>query len=165
LADAIRRLRNHGLIDRDTCVIWGNNSRLDALQAAILKTKLASLPQWTERRRHIASEYLARFSRLPFYSVPRERPDEYCVWHAFVVQTSLRNELQSFLRQRGIEALVHYPVPIHLQPVANELGYPRGSFPVCEQQAASILSLPIRSSLRDEEVAWIMDSVCAFFNH
>ena len=161
LANSLRLLRNHGLKDRDTSVQWGYNSRLDPIQAAILSVKLSKLNQLTKRRREIAKQYLEQLGGLPL-RLPHERPGEYCVWHAFVIQTPLRDDLQRFLKSRSIEALVHYPVPIHLQPV---MGYERNSFPNCEAQAETILSLPIRHSLRDEEVDLIINTIKEFFEN
>ena len=162
LAERLRLLRNHGLRDRDTCVEWGYNSRLDTFQAAILLAKFPGLHDLTEGRRRHASYYLGRLKGLPI-RLPRERPGENCVWHAFVIQTPQRDELRAALAHRGIEALVHYPVPIHLQPSAGHLGYGPGSFPACERQARSILSLPIRHSLREEEIERVASAVGEFF--
>lgn len=164
LANRLRLLRNHGLKDRNTSMEWAYNSRLDSIQAAMLSVKLLKLNEWTERRREIARRYLEQLSGLPL-RLPNERAGEYCVWHAFVVQTQLRNDLQQFLKSRSIEALVHYPIPIHLQPAFESLGYERSSFPKCETQAETILSLPIRYSLRNEEVDLITNSVKEFFEN
>lgn len=164
LSARLRLLRNHGLRDRDTCVEWGHNSRLDTLQAAILLAKVPRLREWTGRRRRNAAYYLERLRGLPV-RLPRERPGEYCVWHAFVIQTPLRDDLGAWLARRGIEALIHYPLPIHLQPAAAYLGYAPGSFPACEQQARSILSLPIRHSLREEELERVAAAVAEFFQN
>jgi len=162
LADRLRLLRNHGLRDRDTCLEWGYNSRLDTLQAAVLLKKLALLEQRTEQRRQNASFYLENLKELPL-RLPNERAGEYCVWQAFVIQTPRRNELRSFLTAHGIEALIHYPVPIHLQAAAEYLNYPRGSFPVCEAQAESILSLPIRQNLSAGEREKVVSVLKEFF--
>ncbi len=164
LANSIRLLRNHGLRDRDISIQWGHNSRLDSVQAAILSVKLLKLNEWTNRRREIATRYFEQFNGLPL-RLPRERPGEYCVWHAFVIQTHLRDDLQRFLKSRGIETLVHYPIPIHLQPAFESIGYGRNSFPNCENQAKIILSLPVRHSLRDEEIDLITNSTKEFFEN
>lgn len=163
LADRLRKLRNHGLQDRDTCLEWGHNSRLDALQAAILLKKLESLDLRTEKRRHNADFYLEELKDLPV-RLPYERDGEYCVWQAFVIQSPRRNELRSFLLKKGIETLVHYPIPIHLQPAAEYLDYPLGSFPVCERQSEQILSLPIRQNLTDGDLQKVVDAFRIFFS-
>jgi len=162
LADRLQLLRNHGLQDRNTCLTWGHNSRLDSVQAAILNARFAHLPQQTEQHRKNAIFYLSALHDLPL-RLPKERPGESCVWYAFVVQTSHRNRLQKFLEERGIESLVHYPIPIHLQPAAAKLAYGRGAFPVCEEQANTMLSLPIRSSLTRGELEYIATAMCDFF--
>jgi dTDP-4-amino-4,6-dideoxygalactose transaminase len=162
LAKRLRLLRNHGLQDRDTCLEWGHNSRLDTIQAAILLEKLKHLNSRTELRRRNASFYLNNLKDLPI-RLPNERDGEYCVWQAFVIQSPCRDELRSFLRKKGIEALIHYPVPIHLQPAAKYLNYPPGSFPVCEAQAECILSIPVRQSLGIEEIEMVAAAINEFF--
>lgn len=164
LAARLRLLRNHGLSDRDTCSIWGHNSRLDAIQASILQVKLAFLDEWIEMRRRNAKRYFDHLFGLDLY-LPHERPGEYSVWHSFVIQTPRRNALREFLRDRGIECLIHYPVPIHLQPAASNLGYGPRSFPICEAQAQSILSLPIRHSLSESDIGTIANGIREFFTN
>jgi len=163
LADRLRLLRNHGLRDRNTCLTWGHNSRLDSVQAAILRARFAHLPQWTEQHRRNATFYLSALRDLPL-RLPKDRPGEYCVWYAFVVRTSQRDRLQEFLRERGIESLVHYPIPVHLQPAAAKLAYFRGAFPVCEAQADTMLSLPIRHGLTTGEMEYVATAISDFFS-
>lgn len=164
LANRLRLLRNHGLRDRDTCLEWGHNSRIDTIQATILLKKLESLSTRTELRRRHALFYLSNLKGLPI-RLPNERDGEYCVWQAFVIQSPRRDELKSFLLKKGIEALIHYPTPIHLQPAAKYLNYARGSFPVCEEQAESILSIPVRQNLSAGEIEKIVDAVKEFFRN
>jgi dTDP-4-amino-4,6-dideoxygalactose transaminase len=154
LAAQLRLLRNHGLKTRDDVVVWGWNSRLDAVQAALLRVRLGELSWVTETRRRIAARYRERLSSL--VECPPERPEERNVHHLFVIQTDRRDELRAFLEERRIETKVHYPIPIHLQPAARDLGYARGDFPVCERQAARILSLPVHQWLTDAQI----DKVC-----
>ena len=164
-ADLVKRLhliRNHGLLNRNTCVEWANNSRLDALQAAILNEKLSHLQEIINQRRENADYYFENLKGLPV-RLPFERKGEYCVWQAFVIQTENRNELQKFLSEGGVESLIHYPIPIHLQPVARSLGYEKGSFPMCERQAEIILSLPIRQSLERDDLGLISRLLKEFF--
>ncbi len=155
--------RNHGLKNRDVCLEWSFNSRLDTLQAAILNTKLKYLDEWNARRREIAGDYLKALAGCPI-DLPSETEDEYCVYHAFVIQTAKRDELLSFLQQREIEAKIHYPIPIHLQDAAKPLGYQQGDFPVTERQVKEIISLPIYPELEKWQVEWVAHSIQNFFN-
>jgi dTDP-4-amino-4,6-dideoxygalactose transaminase len=162
LADKIKPLRNHGLIDRDTCSEWGYNSRLDALQAAILAVKLKHIDEVIKKKRQLAQAYFEELQDVPIL-LPVEKEGEICAWYTFVIRTESRDELQKFLKNNGVEALVHYPVPIHLQPAAKELHYQAGSFPVCESQARRILSLPIRPDLGNKDIRQISGLVRRFF--
>jgi len=159
----LRIARNHGLKNRDECLHWSLNSRLDTLQAAILNVKLHRLDRWTKRRRQIAQFYFEHLDDLPV-RLPYEDPDEYCVYHAFVVQTERRDELQDFLSQNGIEAKVHYPIPVHLQESAKYLGGRPGDFPVAERQSREILSLPVFPELTDEQVGYVVKTIRRFFD-
>lgn len=161
-ADTVKLLRNHGLKDRNTCLRWGYNSRLDALQAAILDVKLKNLDDITEKKRKLAQVYLEELRDVPV-RLPVEKEEEKCAWYTFVIQTESRDELQKFLGNNGVEALVHYPEPIHLQPAAKELNYQAGSFPICESQARRILSLPIRADLDKKDIKQISDLIRRFF--
>ncbi len=137
--------RNHGLRDRDTCEFWSPNSRLDELQAALLMVQMTRIEEWTEERRGLAFRYNALLS--PYVRVPDEGPDEYHVYQTYVVVAERREELLQFLRQNGVEALVHYPTPIHMQPAAKNLGYAADDFPVTMNLSKKILSLPLYPGL------------------
>jgi dTDP-4-amino-4,6-dideoxygalactose transaminase len=158
------KARNHGLKNRDECEFWSYNSRLDNLQAALLNVKLSKLSEWTERRREIASYYVDRFSGLDMI-LPIDKPAEKAVYHTFIVQTLLRDELKNFLLEKGIETKIHYPIPIHLQEAAKYLGYKKGDFPVTENQVETILSLPVFPELSNEQVDYIADTIIDFFNN
>ena len=96
--------------------------------------------------------------------LPNENKNEFNTYHLFVIQTNLRDKLQSFLKKKGIETGIHYPIPIHLQPAAKKLGYKRGDFKNTEKQAKSILSLPINEFLKKNEIIYICDMIKIFFN-
>jgi dTDP-4-amino-4,6-dideoxygalactose transaminase len=155
----LRMLRDYGQAKRYQHVAPGLNSRLDELQAAILRVKLAQLPAQTERRRSIARRYLEGLAGagliLPEW-------DAEAVWHLFVVRTPRRDALSTFLRERGVQSLVHYPVIIPEQP-ALARPYTRGSLPVAEHCASEFLSLPIDPELSDAEVDTVSRAVHAFF--
>lgn len=155
--------RNHGLKNRDECDFWSMNSRLDNLQAAILNVKLKYFERWTERRREIAALYYSRLSGL-YLVVPHDKPNEKAVYHTFIIQAKLRDELQYFLAKNEIETKVHYPIPIHFQKAAKGTGYKRGSFPVTENQVKSILSLPVYPELTNEQVNFVCDKITEFYS-
>lgn len=161
VADAVRALRNHGLVTRDTVARFGQVSRLDNLQAAILTFRLERLGDTIRRRRANAAIYRERLDPAHVF-VPPDREREFNTYHTFVVQVDRRDELQAYLRAQGVGTAIHYPIPIHLQPAADGLGYRAGDFPVAERQAKRILTLPINQTLSPEDVDYVADRVNAF---
>jgi dTDP-4-amino-4,6-dideoxygalactose transaminase len=162
LYQKLLKARNHGLRNRDECEFWSYNSRLDNLHAAMLNVKLNKLPEWTARRRDIASFYRERIS-VQDMIVPKDEPFEKAVYHTFILQTDRRDELKNFLAGKEIDTKIHYPVPIHLQHAARYLGYGKGDFPVTESQTERILSLPVFPELSDEQVEYVADTINSFF--
>lgn len=157
----LRKLRNHGLRNRDECKMWGFNSRLDSMQAAFAEIKLGFLESWNERCRKIAESYragLANYVQVPFDQVWEE-----CVYHNFVIRTDKRDQLVAHLNDQGVDTRVHYPIPIHLQDAAKDLGYKLGDFPYAEEYAKTMISLPIYPELSDVEVAYVVQAVKIFF--
>jgi dTDP-4-amino-4,6-dideoxygalactose transaminase len=148
LANAVARLRNGGQSDRYQHAEVGINSRLDEMQAAILRARLPRLRAWTERRRALAARYRERLSGGPVEMMPECDPGH--VYHLFVVRTRHRQELQRQLLARGIETLVHYPVPIPAQPAMRAVD--PAACPVAARACDDILSLPLHQRLRDDEV-------------
>jgi len=163
LAEQVRILRNIGLKTRDECVVWSGNSRLDTVQAAVLLVKLNYLEAWTEKRRANARFYQEHLGGLPQLQVPTDKPHERAVYHTFVIQADYRDELQAHLSKMGIGTAIHYPIPIHLQNVARDLGYRPGSFPIAERQAQRILSLPVYAELEEAELKYVADSIRGFY--
>jgi dTDP-4-amino-4,6-dideoxygalactose transaminase len=161
LAEHLMRARNHGLADRDHCDFWSYNSRLDSLQAAILEAKLPHVERWVTERRAVAAYY--RDALRDAVVVPEERPSEYSAYHLFVIQSTERDALREFLAARGIETRIHYPIPIHLQAAARELGYRRDALPVTERLARTILSLPIYPELTPAQREAVVTGVRRFF--
>ncbi len=161
IVERIRLARNHGLRDRDTCEFWSFNCRLDEVHAAMLRVQLRRLPEWTEERRRLAFRYndLLR----PYVTVPDEGAGEYCVYQTYMVQADRRDELQRYLNEQGVEALVHYPTPIHMQPAAASLDYRPGDFPQTLRAAGRILSLPLYPGLTREQQDRIVELVAAFY--
>lgn len=162
-AARMRRLRSHGMADRQTIEEWGLVSRMDTLQAAILNYRLDALPDVVARRRANAALYqgLLRHERL---FVPPCRNEEFNTFHTFVIQVDRRDELQAYLKQCGIKTAIHYPIPIHLQPAARDLGHGKGDFPVTERQADRILTLPVNQYMSRADVEAVAGEVLAFLD-
>lgn len=155
------KARTHGHPNRDECEFWSMNSRLDALQAAILNVKIKYLPAWNERRRAIAAIYQTRLK--DYVWVPTDQPHEHAVYHTFIIQTEQRDSLQPYLKAAGVDTKIHYPIPIHLQQSAAYLGYQKGDMPVTERQTETILSLPVFPELSDEQIHYVCDVIAEFF--
>lgn len=161
LAERVRLLRQYGWRERYQSSIPGWNSRLDELQAAILRIKLAHLDEDNARRRRWAALYGELLHAGPV-ALPAELPYGRHVYHLYVVRSRRRDELKRFLAGRGIQTAIHYPVPIHLQPAYRNLGYPPGSLPVTEQLAQEILSLPMYPELTQGEIEAVAEGIRAF---
>jgi dTDP-4-amino-4,6-dideoxygalactose transaminase len=161
LAERIRRMRNHGFTNRDTALEFGFVSRMDTLQAAILRLRLPHVASVVGRRRANAARYDALLDRAAVF-VPADAPETFNTYHLYVVQVDRRDELQAALSARGIATKVHYPVPIHLQAAAASLGYARGSLPMTERQADRILSIPINQFLAPDDVAYVAAAINEF---
>ena len=157
LAERLRRLRNGGQINRYVHLEAGANSRLDELQAAVLRARLPLLSGWTSRRRSLAAAYRRGVSET--VHPPREH-DAGHVYHLFVVRSADRDALQAHLRASGIETLIHYPVPLPSQPAFA--GIARGECPVAARVAGEILSLPLHARLTDADVARVSAVIGAF---
>jgi dTDP-4-amino-4,6-dideoxygalactose transaminase len=162
-AEKFRMLRNYGQRRRYHHEIVGINSRLDELQAAILSVKLPHLDVWNRRRRQIAALYTAGLADLPLQT-PVETPTGEHVYHLYVIRAAERDRLQAFLAGRGIQTLIHYPVPAHLQPAYAHLGGAAGRLPETERVAQTILSLPIYPQLSDEEAGRIVGAIRGFYS-
>lgn len=158
LADRIRLLRQYGWRERQVSEVAGYNSRLDELQAAILRAKLPRLDEWNDRRRKLAARYAELLAGTPL-GLPVERGKGRHVYHLYVVQSPRRDALRAHLAARGIGSGVHYPVPVHLQPGYTRLGYPAGSMPVSERLAQEVLSLPLHPQLSEDSLRAVTDAV------
>lgn len=157
----MKLLRNHGLVNRDTCLRWGLNSRLDSLQAGIASIGLNYIDKWNARRRQIAAAYQKALDS--FVTVPVDKHYEYPVYHNFVILTDKREHLLQFLLTKNVETKIHYPIQIHMQPAAKALGYKPGDFPIAEKLATQMLSLPVYSELKDSELSYVIRSFLDFF--
>ena len=163
LADRIRVLRNYGSRVKYVNEVPGYNSRLDPLQAAILRVKLAHLDEWNERRRAIAARYQQGLAgcgltlpQVPDWAEP--------VWHLYVVRHPRRDALQQALNEAGVGTLIHYPIPPHRQEAYSQAGWGQATYPLAERMADAVLSLPIGPHLTgshiDEVVKHVAEFVC-----
>ncbi len=159
----IRSLRFYGIEKEGRFSRLGYNSRLDEIQCAVLRVKLNHLSKWTQQRIRMAEEYHKRLSGLPL-TLPILPPGMRHVYHLFVIRTPERDALKAFLSDRGVETKIHYPVPIHLQDSMRFLGCQRGDFPMCEQAAREMLSLPIYPELSIDQFDQICNSIHDFFH-
>ena len=153
IAEKIKLIRNHGLIDRNTVLEFGYVSRMDAIQAAILNFRIEKLNAVSAKRRANAALYSQLLDTSSIF-IPAETSKEFNTYHTFVIQVNNRDRLKKRLEEEGIETSIHYPIPIHLQPAAKRLGYTLGDFPETEMQAERILTLPVNQylDLRDIEM-------------
>ena len=162
LAEKVAKMRNHGLVGKGLSEAFGYVSRMDTLQAAILRYKLEALPGVIERRRSNAALYKELLDPEHVFMAP-ERDVEFNTYHTFVIQVDRRDELKAHLVERQIGSAIHYPLPLHLQPAAIHLGHKAGDFPVAERQAGRILSLPVHQNLSESDVRRVADAVNGFF--
>jgi len=164
LADRVRLLRNHGHPNRDDCVEFSMVSRLDSVQAAMLRVKLRRLDEVTQRRRENAGWYREALAGCPGLRCPQDRPEEFPVYHTFVVQCDRRDDLRKHLESKGIGTVIHYPIPIHLMQVGRKLGFQPGMFPVTERLAGRILSLPIYPQITKDHIFMISREILGFYS-
>jgi UDP-N-acetyl-3-dehydro-alpha-D-glucosamine 3-aminotranferase len=161
LAGRLRMLRVHGMERRYYHDAHGYNSRLDEIQAALLRVKLPHLQDWNQRRVRIAARYTAGLDGLSL-KLPATAPGNTHVYHVYAVLTEQRDALQQFLAERGIATLIYYPLPLHRQKVFADLGYHEGDFPVAESVAKRILPLPIYPELTGEQVDYVIGAIREF---
>lgn len=162
LAERVRILRNYGSRAKYYNEVKGVNSRLDPLQAGFLRVKLQHLDEWNARRSKVAQQYLEALSRCSNLILPGVAKGPEPVWHQFVLRHPLRDELQEYLKESGVGTLVHYPVPPHLSGAYADDGWKRGDFPITEELADTVLSLPIGPHLRNEEIAFVIRALQEF---
>jgi dTDP-4-amino-4,6-dideoxygalactose transaminase len=159
----IRKLANHGRTQKYLHETEGTNSRLDGLQAAILRTKLRHLDSWNAARRQRAETYADALKAFKT-TLPGIHPDGEHVWHLYVIRIPGRDHLQDHLRQVGIASGIHYPVPLHMQPACRYLEIPQGALPVTEEVASEILSLPMFAELTGHQIDHICKTIGSHMN-
>lgn len=161
LLEKVRALGNYGSDYKYHHIYKGNNSRLDEMQAAFLAAKLPHLERMNAQRRQIAQRYLEGI-RNPKIILPYVREDVVPVWHIFGIRCDRRAELEKFLNDAGIGTNKHYPIPMHLQPCYQSLGFRQGDFPIAEKISATQLSLPMYYGMTEEQIQYVIGKVNEF---
>jgi len=164
LAERLRTLRNHGQTGKYLSSEPGWNSRLDEMQAAILRVKLRHLSNWQRARQSNAAEYTRLLNPFPGVMTPHTPEGLEHVFHQYTIRVEKRDALQKFLAERHIGSAVYYPHPLHLQPIYAELGHKRGDFPHAERAAQEVLSLPMYPELRKEQIARVAECLQEFIS-
>lgn len=162
IAERVRLLRDHGRTSKYEHAVIGQTARLDNLQAAVLAVQATKLDEWNARRRQVAEWYRTHLAGLPV-KVPIESEGATAVYHLFVIRTPQRDGLRAHLEARAVGTGVHYPIPVHLQPAYRHLGYRVGDFPVSEQLAREVLSLPMHPFVDEADVQYVAASIAEFF--
>jgi dTDP-4-amino-4,6-dideoxygalactose transaminase len=180
MAEHMRQLRNHGSPRRYYHHEFGWNGRMDAIQAAVLRVKLAHIADWNQQRRQHAATYdqlfagsglassrtsdqISNQSSAPVRLLARS-PQAKHVFHQYVIRAQRRDELRKFLADRKIGSEIYYPLPLHLQPVFSYLGLKAGDMPVAEQAAQEVLALPMFPELTDAEIRCVVESIAEFYS-
>lgn len=162
LADRVRRLANYGSDRKYYNQVKGFNCRLDEMQAAFLRVKLAYLDKENQWRRNIANQYLIGLKNLPI-SLPHVLKFVLPVWHGFVVRTQNRDNLLRYLADAGIQTIIHYPIPPHMQGAYSDMMYRAGDFPISEAIHQEVLSLPMSPILEDSQILAVINALSEFF--
>ncbi len=162
LAERVRNLRNHGAKIKYHHDEVAYNSRLDEIQAAVLRLKLKHLDEWNRRRQNLAKHYTKALAGLPLI-LPHESPDREHVYHLYTVQSERRDELKTFLEQKKISVGLHYPITLPLLPALSHLGHHVNDFPVSEKLARQTLSLPLYPFMSTDDVDFVSDQIKAFY--
>lgn len=164
LAKRVTMLREYGQIRKYYHETVGINSRLDTIQAAVLRTKLPHLDSWNKMRQKWAAYYTKRLQKeLPSVKTPMIIPDRKRIFHLYVVEVSRRDGLLRFLNELGIQSLIHYPIPLHMQHAFAHLKHKKGDFPNAEKTADRIISLPMHPDLTKQQVDFVIDSIKQFY--
>ena len=161
LAAKFKVYRNYGSEKRYHNQVVGTNSRLDEMQAGLLRVKLKHLDEFNAERCAIAERYLSEIKN-PLIRMPKIRPGADSTWHQFVIHCDRRDELKEYLEKRDIGTLIHYPIPPHLSEAYQYLGKKRGDYPVTEKYADEVLSLPMYNGMTDEEIRTVIDAINQF---
>ena len=157
----MRVLRTHGWKKKYFPEILGYNSRLDTLQAAILRVKLRQVDSWNDSRRRLATQYNRELVNLPNIKIPYEAPETKHVYHLYVLKSSQRDLIREELKNAGVATGIYYPQPLHLTHPCRDLGYEIGDFPISEKASLDTLAIPIYPEMTSEQVEIVTDAVIA----
>lgn len=161
--EQVKMYRNYGSKVRYYNEVIGYNSRLDELQAALLLIKLQHLQTWNQERNQLAQRYIQNLKNVSEIILPQTLPNNTHVYHLFVIRCVKRNELMEFLKKNEIDTLIHYPIPPHLQKAYQHLNFKKGDFPIAEQLADEMLSLPLYPGLSNEQIDYVCEKIQAFY--
>ena len=159
----VRAYSNHGRLDKYEHTMLGANERLDTLQAVILTEKLKKLEEWNARRRAVAGWYEQALRGVQGLVLPKTISRGIPIWHVYVVLVENRKPFIDFLSERGVATGLHYPIPLHLQPVFSDLGHKAGAFPVAEQVTSRCVSLPMYPHMSESQVDYVTGQIRAYF--
>lgn len=157
----MRIYRNYGSEKRYYNKVVGTNSRLDELQAGLLRVRLSHLDELTQEKQRIAARYDRQLVN-PAFTIPERRDGANHVFHQYVIRSRYRDELIRYLEQRQIGTIIHYPIPPHLAEAYRDLGYREGDLPVAERYAAEVLSIPMYNGMTEEEQTYVIEALNAF---
>ena len=163
MRDKLKILRDNGLINRDECVVYAFNCRLDTLQAVVGLHVIKDVDMITKNRVINGKFYDKELSKVKEITIPPRSNNIKNVHHNYIVLAEKRDELLSYLIKNGIDAKIHYPIPLHLQKASEYLGHKKGDFPVAEHQAKHIISLPVHQHLTDEQKKYVVDKIAEFY--
>lgn len=163
LRDKVAILRNYGEVVRYKNDFIGYNSRLDELQAAFLKVRLKKINEIIKRKNAIALVYTKLLQEVDEITVPKTHNKSTHVWHIYAIKTKKRDELRKYLAEKNITTLIHYPIPPHLQVAYKDLGYKKGDFPIAEELANTLLSLPVYPEMKEEEIYYVVNAIKKFY--
>lgn len=158
IAKMIRILRNYGSEERYYNKVIGMNSRLDELQAGLLRVRLSHIEEITKEREYLAHNYTDKIHNAQII-LPKERKGIRAVWHQYVIRIKERDKFQDYLKKNGIGTIIHYPIPPHLAEAYRYLGYCRGDLPITENYAEEVLSLPMYNGMKDDEQNWVIENI------
>ena len=161
LAKEFKIFRNYGSEKRYYNKVVGTNSRLDELQAGLLRVRLAHMEELTEEKRKIASRYSSEIKN-PLIVLPSVPTGATCVWHQYVIRCKKRDRLIEYLDEKGIGSIIHYPIPPHLAEAYHYLGHKEGFLPITENLANTVLSIPMYNGMTDEEIGYVIDAINGF---
>ena len=161
IAEDIRVFRNYGSEKRYYNRVVGTNSRLDEMQAGLLRVRLSHIKELEDEKRKICTRYLNKINN-PDIILPSIRDGATHIWHQFVIRTERRNELIEYLEGKGIGTIIHYPIPPHLSEAYSYLGHKKGAFPITEQYANTVLSIPLYNGMTEDELDYVIEALNEF---